>query len=67
MVEVVREPKGFEPPYEHCSICKSPTPYWYEPKDVALCKACAKTVKPDDIPTKKEWFSKGRKGDDDEY
>ena len=58
-VKVNKEPKDMGgPPYEHCFKCNKPTPYWYEPNDVALCQSCAETVTNKDIPTKKEWLKK---------
>lgn len=55
MVKVTKEPEEFGPPLEPCSICYERTKFWYVPKDVALCQRCAKTAKPDDIPSKERW------------
>lgn len=41
---------------ENCCICREPTYYWYQPKDVALCKKCAHTIEEEDIPTKIDWI-----------
>ena len=58
-VEVKKEPEDMGgPPYEHCCICDQPTPYWYEPNDVALCTKCAEFITKQKIPTKKEWLNK---------
>lgn len=43
---------------ERCCLCRAPTNYWYTPKDVALCTACAKKAKRSEIPTKSEWCAK---------
>jgi hypothetical protein len=59
MVKVKREPKGMGP-FERCCICREPTPFWYTPKDVALCRACARTAKVKDLPDKAAWVTKER-------
>jgi predicted amidophosphoribosyltransferase len=43
---------------ENCCICRESTEFWYQPKDVALCKNCAKSIDHDDIPTKLDWILK---------
>ena len=45
---------------ENCCLCRAPTAYWFVPKDVALCLACAETTTPEEIPSKKEWIEKER-------
>ncbi len=52
-ITVTRDPDGG--PGECCFHCFSPTTFWYEPKDVACCPSCAKTVEPADVPTKAAW------------
>jgi recombinational DNA repair protein (RecF pathway) len=55
---VVREPAGMGPPHERCCICRKPTPYWYRPRDVALCRPCARITRKANVPTKAQWFAK---------
>lgn len=55
MVKVIQEPDEFGPPLEPCAICYERTKFWYEPKDVAVCKKCAEVVTPDQIPSKERW------------
>lgn len=54
-IRVTREPAG-PPPYERCCFCRTPTSFWYTPKDVPCCPTCAKTHKVDDVPTKLVWW-----------
>lgn len=56
MIEVVREPEAFGGPVERCAFCWRRTSYWFEPKDVAVCRACAQKVKARDVPSKAEWW-----------
>ena len=42
------------------ALCRERTPFWYTPKDVALCHRCAKTATKDKLPTKDEWVAKER-------
>jgi hypothetical protein len=53
MIRVKRQPEP--PPYENCCFCFTPTPFWYTPKDVACCPACAATHQPKDVPDKETW------------
>lgn len=48
---------GWQPgePMENCCLCFIRTPYWHQPRDVALCPSCAETAKISDLPTKAEW------------
>lgn len=56
MIEVTRTPDASEDPgREHCCFCRRPTQYWFEPKDVAVCRACAPHAEETDVPTKKVW------------
>ena len=60
MIKVVKEsPDLGGPPYEKCCICRQPAPYWYAPKDVAVCKKCADKVEDSDVPSKEEWWAQG--------
>ena len=43
---------------ERCCMCRKPTRYWYNPKDVAVCPECAKHTSPDDLPSKADWIAK---------
>ena len=43
---------------ERCCLCRKPTRFWYTPKDVALCEACATTATPAALPTKEAWIAK---------
>jgi len=56
-VKIKRQPKEWEKPYEHCCKCRAPTPYWYEPRDVPLCRACSKVTNVGEIPTKAQWWA----------
>jgi hypothetical protein len=47
-------------PLERCCLCRERTPFWFTPKDVALCRPCAKTATADKLPTKEEWIAKER-------
>lgn len=42
-------------PIEHCAICGRMTRYWHKPKDVAVCRGCAETHEPQDVPDKVTW------------
>jgi hypothetical protein len=55
-IKVVREPED-EPwgTQELCCFCWERTPYWYEKKDVPVCKECAKTHKAKEVPDKKTY------------
>lgn len=56
MIPVEREPDEFRLlPLEYCCFCFSPTPFWYTPKDVAVCPSCAETKTPDQVPSKSDW------------
>ena len=58
-IPLTREPEEFsshDGDREHCCFCKTPTSYWYAPKDVAVCLKCAKTHKAAEVPSKEEWF-----------
>lgn len=55
MIKLTRDRIG--PPYERCCLCRKPTPWWYAPNDVAVCKTCGATRTVSDLPTKEEWFA----------
>lgn len=42
-------------PIEHCAICGRMTRHWHKPKDVAVCRGCADTHQPADVPDKRTW------------
>lgn len=46
---------------ERCCMCREFTPYWYAPKDVALCPSCAEKTLLSSLPSKREWCEKERK------
>lgn len=61
MIEVTLEdPDVGSLDLERCCLCRAPTAYWYAPKDVACCQACAKSATPDRLPSKKEWCDRER-------
>ena len=61
MLRVKKEPKELESMgLEHCCLCRERTHFWYTPKDVALCRPCAKTATETALPTKEEWIAKER-------
>ena len=41
---------------ERCCFCWKRTNYWYSPKDVAVCRSCAKTHKVSEVPAKRDWI-----------
>ena len=45
---------------ERCCLCRTPTRYWHQPTDVAVCQACAETRSVEELPTKAEWLAKER-------
>lgn len=55
MIKVSKEPDIGERP-ERCFRCNALTRYWYVPKDVACCQACAEVILARDVPSKAEWF-----------
>ena len=56
-IRVVRESEAVSlMDHEECCRCFKPTAFWYTPKDVACCQACAKLMTADDVPTKDVWF-----------
>ena len=48
------------PPFERCCFCRRPTPFWFQPKDVACCRECGGRAEPSDVPSKKEWMRRER-------
>lgn len=56
MIHIEREPEEIGGSYERCCFCRTPTPMWYMPKDVAVCPKCAAHAEPGDVPDKDEWF-----------
>ncbi len=58
-IRVTEQPDAAETPLgwrEHCAFCWAPTTFWFEPKDVAVCRWCAAKVRASDVPTKAEWW-----------
>lgn len=60
MIEVVHDNEPMWMPAEPCAFCKTPTRYWYKPKDVAVCPGCAAKKKAEDVPSKREWLNQNR-------
>lgn len=55
----VRDPDAGAPGgcRELCAICRRNFTFmWYEPKDVPVCDTCAPTTRPEDVPTKAEYW-----------
>jgi hypothetical protein len=55
----------FEPPYEVCCFCRTPTPWWTSldrpiGEQVACCPHCASRANPEEVPTKKAWCRRER-------
>lgn len=50
---------------ERCCFCREHTQFWYVPKDVAVCKACALKANQEDVPDKKHWLRRERIADRD--
>ena len=61
-IPVHHEPAGvlFASVMEHCCMCRTPTRFWHQPVDVALCPSCADTTAMEQLPTKAEWLAKER-------
>lgn len=47
-------------PLENCAFCRTPTPFWFQPKDVAVCEDCGTRHTPDQVPNKKDWIAAER-------
>jgi hypothetical protein len=61
MLKVTLEPAGLRSiPQERCCFCREATPYWYTPKDVAMCRPCANKAKRSQVPTKVAWCTAER-------
>lgn len=57
MIEVTKDPDELnEFGTEHCCFCRRPTRYWFTPKDVPVCRACAPHANEKDVPSKKTWW-----------
>ena len=57
MIKVKHEPMDLmEAPPEKCFRCGCETRFWYEPKDVAVCRECAKSLGASDVPSKAQWL-----------
>lgn len=56
MIEVTHDKEPSWAPKELCAFCHRPTRYWYTPKDVAVCAACAETHSVEDVPSKRDWL-----------
>ena len=41
--------------FEHCCVCRVSTAFWYEEKDVPLCRICAEITEERKVPTKEKW------------
>jgi hypothetical protein len=56
-IEITREPTDIPRWWEQerCCFCFERTPFWYAPKDVAVCEACALTRTVDEVPAKRVW------------
>lgn len=39
---LIKEPHGLGPPYERCSYCYTPTPYWIKNLNIPCCQSCFK-------------------------
>ena len=50
---------------ENCCICRTPTEFWCQAKDVALCKKCAEQIELEDVPSTLDWILKEQLIDDD--
>lgn len=55
MIEVAHESDPDPITMEKCCFCRTPTRYWFEAKDVAVCRRCARYAEASDVPTKKAW------------
>ncbi|KKN98508.1 hypothetical protein LCGC14_0146190 [marine sediment metagenome] len=55
-IKVAIHPMTSEQPLENCCFCRKPTPYWFDPKDVACCPPCAAVCNSSDVPSKEVWF-----------
>jgi hypothetical protein len=61
MIPTIRQDNP-QPPFEVCCFCRQRTMLWTnlpdrkEGEQVACCGACAERAKPEDVPTKKQWF-----------
>lgn len=59
MIKVEREPTDltgeFYGAMEQCCFCWKKTPFWYAPKDVAVCPDCAEKHSAKDVPNKEIW------------
>ena len=53
MIPLIQDDIG--PPFEQCCFCFKPTPFWYQPKDVACCPECGEVHEPAEVPSKVEW------------
>lgn len=53
-IKLTREPE-MGPAVEPCCFCGKRTKMWYAPKDVAVCKSCARVHTPGEVPSKEEW------------
>jgi hypothetical protein len=55
MIKVTEEPDEDWDVRENCCFCFGATRFWYEPKDVAVCPACAEGRAPEEVPSKENW------------
>lgn len=53
-IRLTKEPE-MGPAVEPCCFCGRLTKMWYAPKDVAVCKRCGRTHKPQQVPDKEVW------------
>lgn len=56
MIHIVRDPDPDAQVLELCCFCYEPTPFWFEPNDVACCRRCAAKHKTSDVPAKDTWW-----------
>jgi hypothetical protein len=55
MIKVTKEPKDgdiFDGPPEQCWFCDTATRYWANEGEVPVCRECAKTRDPKEVPTR---------------
>lgn len=61
MITVIHDKQPAWEPAEPCCFCSAPTRYWFAPKDVAVCQACAEKREADEVPSKREWLNANRR------
>ena len=58
MIELTHDGEPAWEVAERCCLCRTPTRFWFTPKDVACCPECGATATPDMLPSKTEWLAK---------